>query len=445
MNVAEKQSELKKWYQLNFQTFEQSLNGSKASPLHSVRVKAFEAFVKNGFPTPRTSEDWKYTNLQPIVKNDFELAAFLKSHQVSIEDVNKLALAKLAGDRLVFLDGVFAPILSEITNQKGLSVRSFSDLEKSSDKQHKDLLSEHLTKYVNLEEYGVAALNTGFVNDGALIEIEEGAEIEKPIQLLFISTVHSRPTVSYPRVLLVSRKDSKATVIENYKGFGQNTYFTCAVTEAFLDESADIKHYKILEEGSEATHYGHMAVVQSAKSKFSTSSFSYSGKLIRNEVTPILNGEEIECHLYGLSVLSEEQHVDNFTVIDHKKPNCHSNELYKGIYKDKSRGVFSGTIIVRPDAQKTDAIQSNQAILLSEDAEVDARPQLKIWADDVKCTHGATVGQIDQDALFYLRARGISEVQAKHMLMQAFAIDIFQEIEDDFLRESLENRFLELL
>ena len=274
--------------------------------------------------------------------------------------------------------------------------------------------------------------------------------IEHPLQVLYLSTGSSQSSFIPVRNLIVAEAGSSLQVIESYASLANHRtdaehYFTSAVTEVVCREDAVVEHTKIQHEGKQAAHIARLHVHQSARSTFTSHVFNFGGKLVRNEIHPVLDGERIECYLNGLTVISAEQHTDNTTIIDHAKPNCFSRELYKGIYGGSSSGAFSGTIIVRPDAQKTNAIQSNNSLLLTGDATIDTRPQLKIWADDVKCTHGATVGQLDEDALFYMRSRGINEQLAKALLIHAFASDIVSHITRQPIRDFMEQQLIERL
>jgi Fe-S cluster assembly protein SufD len=287
------------------------------------------------------------------------------------------------------------------------------------------------------ETRAFAALNTAFAEDGAYVFVPDGVVLDTPIQLLFIS-VAAASSMSHPRSLIVLGQGSQAQIVETYVGRSGQAYFTNAVTEVFVGENAVLDHYKVQEEGREAYHVASMHVRASRSSTFSSHSFSLGGGLTRNDAIATLAGEGAECTLNGLYLADGERLVDNHTTIDHVMPHCPSHEIYKGILGGKARAIFNGKIIVRQDAQKTDAKQTNRALLLSDEATINTKPQLEIFADDVKCTHGATVGQLDEDAVFYLRARGLTYLEARDMLIHAFAGDILDRVKIDLLRKALE-------
>jgi Fe-S cluster assembly protein SufD len=274
--------------------------------------------------------------------------------------------------------------------------------------------------------------------DGAFIHVPANVAIAAPIHVLFIATAEGRPTMAHPRVLLVVGESGQATVVESYVGPKADRYFTNAVTEVVVGENASIEHYKVQRESFGACHIGTMHVVGRRNARFQSHSLSFGGALVRNEVIAVLDGEGIDCTLNGLYLSDERRLIDNHTTIDHAKPHCGSREVYKGILADHARAVFNGRIIVRPDAQKTDAKQTNKALLLSEDAQINTKPELEIFANDVKCTHGAAVGQMDEEAMFYLRARGLGREQARNLLIRAFAGDVLNKMPLETLRARAE-------
>ncbi|MCB0322423.1 MAG: Fe-S cluster assembly protein SufD [Bdellovibrionales bacterium] len=431
------------WVRTNFEQFERELNGSAGSTFHELRRKAFDRFVALGLPTTK-HEDWKYTNVQSLAKTTFVPSA--PGATVELSAVESLSQMLPEAVRVVFVDGRLSASLSSLEGlAAGAQVGSLAAVLAGAEGSEalRQMVEAHLGRIAPFDEESFVALNTAFVHDGAVIRIERGANVEVPILLLFLTSA-SEKVVSHPRVLIVAEAASSATVVECYAG-GTNAYFTSGVSEVFVEQDAVLDHYKLNLEGPSAYHVSTIQVEQEAKSTFATNAFSFGGALVRNEVNPTLKGEGISTVMNGLSVLAGEQHVDNHTIIDHAKPNCESKEWYKGIYADRSHGVFNGTIIVRQDAQKTNAIQSNQSLLLSKDADVDTKPQLKIWADDVRCTHGATIGQLDEDALFYLRSRGIGKDAAYDVLIEAFAADIINEVKPEALRGFLNTLLLEKL
>ena len=305
--------------------------------------------------------------------------------------------------------------------------------------KHPRLVEPHLGRHAAFETQPFVALNTAFWSDGVFLHVPDGVAVETPIHLTFTGEGGAR--LGYRRLLIVLGKNSRATVSEGHSGEGQ--YATNAVCEIVLGEGAVLDHYKVQEESPQAFHLACTQAVVASKANFSTHYVGLGGNLVRNEVRVLFTGQHAEATVNGLYQTSGTQHMDNLTVIDHAQPNCNSHELYKGVLDGKSRGVFAGKIFVRPDAQKTDAKQTNKTLLLSDDATINSKPQLEIFADDVKCTHGATVGQLDGQQLFYLRARGIGEGQARALLTFAFANDIIRRIKIDPLRRRLEGLLLE--
>ena len=403
----------------------------------ALRTKAFGLLNDLGLPTTK-HEDWKYTNLQNIAR-----ASYLPSEKPAAlpneASLQRYFLPDAGITRLTFIDGHFVAGFSHTGPlAKGISVSALStasgDLEKLAEKQ--------ISKLAVIDEQPLHALNAAFFQDGAVIHAARGAEAAHPIHLVFIATGSKKSALIPVRNIIVAEENSRLEVIETYAGPDAADYLSSSVTEVLVGPRANVDHTKVQREGNAANHFGSLAVEQCGASRFASHSFAFGGLLVRNEITPLLNGEQIESFLNGLTVIGDAQHVDNTTVIDHAKPNCFSRELYKGIYADRSSGVFSGTIIVREDAQKTNAIQSNKTLLLTPEATIDTRPQLKIYADDVKCTHGATVGQLDDDALFYLRSRGISRNDARNMLIHAFAGDIIQYVPCESVRTLLESALL---
>jgi Fe-S cluster assembly protein SufD len=401
--------------------------------LARVRKKAIERFDKLGFPTLR-HEEWRFTNLAPLTKVPFRLAS---EDGEPVLEPQASAWAGAKSCRLVFVNGRYTPQLSRPGRVPAGVV--FGNLAAH---LNEEWVQQHLTHYALFQGHSFTALNTAFFQDGAILFLPRGQVVPEPIHLVFISTVSGEPTVSHPRNLIVASAGSQAAIVETYLGRDGEVYLTNAVTEVVAEESAVIDHYKIQEESRDAFHVATLQVRQGKESKFTSCSVALGGALTRNEVNAGFAAERGECTLNGLYMATGQQLIDNHTVIDHAQPHCASHELYKGILGDRSRGVFSGKIYVRQDAQKTDAKQTNQTLLLSEDATINTKPQLEIYADDVKCTHGATVGQLDDEALFYLRSRGIGRAEAKQLLTFAFANDIIGRIKVDSIRAGLEERLL---
>lgn len=434
------------WVTQKFHAFERALNGSARGPVHALREKAFQDFSRLGFPTPQ-QEDWRYTNVAPIARGNFDLvpAAEIQAEQIALA-ATRIPKA-LSPWTALFVDGTFVPSASTLPNEgAGLRVCSLREVFKSGSLDRD--VEACLAQLASSREQPFIALNTSFLRDGLLIHARKGTKLAEPINVVFVNGQNRLPVFIPARVLVIAEENAELTIIENYIGASDSEYLVNQVTEIFAASGALVDHYKVQNDSAAAFHYGAVSASVGRDSMFRTHCFSLGGLLVRNEVYPVLNGSGTTAVLNGLSVMRSSQHVDNSTVIDHAKPHCESHELYKGIYADKSTGVFSGTIIVRPDAQKTNALQTNQSILLSPDATVESRPQLKIWADDVKCTHGATVGQLDEHALFYLRSRGVPKDDARNMLIHAFASDVISSVKvaelKAMLEEMLSNRLSQI-
>jgi Fe-S cluster assembly protein SufD len=425
--------DLKDKHDVYFSSFAEleKLAGSN-SWLQSIRQAAIERFGELGFPTTE-NEDWRFTNVAPIATIPFQTARYQYTEAIA-EKLRRSPLFDLDCSRLVFVNGVHSPELSAVgTLPPGVRADSFA----AALGDQAPGLEAHLARYANAKDDAFVALNTAFIRDGAFVEVPKGLVLEKPIYLLFVTTTAGQPAVSHPRNLVIVGRESQATVIEAHVGLGEGTYFSNAVTEIEAGESAIVDYYKLQQEREQAFHIATLQVHQERSSNVTTNSISLGGALVRQEANAVLDGEGAECTLNGLYLVAGKQHVDNYTTIDHAKPHCNSRELYKGVLDGKSGAVFHGRIIVRKDAQKTDAKQSNKNLLLSDDAVINTKPQLEIYADDVKCTHGATVGQIDQEAIFYMRSRGIALAEARSLLTYAFTNDVVSRIKYEPLRARL--------
>lgn len=428
-------------YLSSFAQFERSSTKSEPLWLQKMRSAAMDCFAELGFPTLR-DEEWRFTNLAPLTRTPFQPAAAPTSQ--TITDCRRSFSLEDVRCRIVFINGHYSPELSKLDCPlAGVTVAPLSSVLKV----HPEWLEPQLAHYADYEEHAFTALNTAFVHDGAFISIGRGIVVLEPIHLLYLSSVAtnpsgaSTPAVSNPRTLILAGVYSQATVIETYAGAG-GVYFTNAVTEIVADEGAVIDHYKLQQESLESFHVTTMQVHQGRSSNFSSHSIALGGALVRNDVNAVLAAEGCECTLNGLYMTGGRQHIDNHTRIDHTKPHCASHELYKGILDGNSRGVFNGKIYVHQDAQKTDAKQTNKTLLLSEDAVINTKPQLEIYADDVKCTHGATIGQLAEEAIFYLRSRGIGHEEARSLLTYAFANDVISRIKVEPIRARLEQVLL---
>jgi len=438
-------------YLSSFNQLEERLAARAPSWLHEIRRAAIESFAEKGFPTTR-QEEWRNTNVAPIAAVPFERASEVRGESAAslAERISQLPLGDLGCPKLVFINGRFSKQLSTLEAlPKGAKAGSLAEALASDGK----ILKGHLTRYAtDYREHAFVALNTAFLEDGVFLEIPKGVVLDKPIYLLYVSEASGLPTVSYPRNLIVAGRESQATIIEGYVGpdaaplfraagakslTPEGVYFTNAVTEIAVGEGAVLEYHRIQQESETAFHFGRLQFHQERSSNVATHSIAIGGALVREEVKAVLDGEGAEATLDGLYVVTGRQHIDNQTTLDHAKPHCSSREVYRGVLDGESSAVFNGKIIVRKDAQKTDSKQSNKNLLLSEKAIIDTKPGLEIYADDVKCTHGATIGQIDPEAVFYLRSRGIGLQEARDLLTYAFANDVLERIKYEPLRERL--------
>jgi Fe-S cluster assembly protein SufD len=408
-----------------FAPFDRAASATKYQPLRESARARLQALP---FPSART-EDWRFTSVAPILETPFELT--LETPKLA----HQLGLPTPGTIRIVFINGRFAPWLSTLHRApRGVLVGSLD--------ARVEVAPMSLGQVASFQDHVFTALNTSFLHDGALVAVQNGKTVEQPIEIIYLAQPTSKPFLMHPRTLVIVGNDAHVTVVERYLAAGEGVYFTNAVTEIVLAEHASVDHIKLQEESLQAYHVANTQIVQAARSTFTTHYLSLGGALVRNEVRVRFAGEHSEATVNGLYLAGGKQHIDNFTVIDHAKPNCASHELYKGILSDRSHGVFNGKIFVRKDAQKTDAKQTNKVLLLSDDATINTKPQLEIFADDVKCTHGATIGQLDASQLFYLQSRGIPLDAARRLLTFAFANDIVGRIKIEAIREELEARIV---
>lgn len=397
--------------------------------LRATRRDARARFDEHGLPTTRV-EEWKHTNVASLARHAFGPG----NGKLAEADLPALAATELGGPRLVFVDGRIAPALCRTSAlPEGVRVVSLAQALEQPDGE----LEPHLGRNPSAETTVFRSLNTALAVDGALIRVPRGLSLDDPLQLIYVTTSSGTPTASHPRTLILAEADSRVTVVESYHGPTEGVYWTNAVTEIVVGDNASVEHYRVQDEGPQAFHLASTESRQNRDSRLSSHSFNLGGRLVRHDVLALLDGEGGHCTMNGLTLTRDSQHVDNHTVIDHAKPHCDSRELFKGILADRSRSVFKGRIIVRPDAQQTDAKQSNPNLLLSDGALANSLPQLEIYADDVKCTHGATIGRLDEEAVFYLRSRGITESDARRLLVSAFAGEVLDLVELEPLREAL--------
>lgn len=421
-------------YLSTFAELEREPAGRGPAWVHGIRKEAIARFAELGFPSTRL-EDWRYTNVAAITKVHFLPVRAYHRNGLTPDWLEQATLGGLTGSRLVVVDGQFSAELSSLGGlPRGAQVSSLAAAIESNG----DFIVARLARYARDNESGFLALNTAFLKDGAFLRIAPATVVEQPIHLVFVSTAQGDPTVSHPRTLIVAEEGCQATIIESYVSCGNGTYLTNAVTELVAGQGAVIEYSKLALENESTFHVAALSVHQERASNVVLHSLSLSGGLVRNDVTVVLDGEGSESMLNGLFVGTGRAHVDNHTTIDHVKPRCTSQEFYNGILGGKSTGVFNGRIRVRANAQKTSARQTNKNLLLSPDAQINTKPQLEISADDVKCNHGSTIGQLDANALFYLRTRGIDTDAARAMLTYAFAREMISRLRCEPLRRSVE-------
>ena len=425
-------------YATDFAAMMQAPRPGELPWLSELRSSAWSRFKEIGMPVERRgNEKWKYTNVAPIANSAFRYAA-------DGDAIPVIPRAKVVDNspwdenwiNVVCVDGRYSADLSDRLVANGIYVGGLNDVPDS----HAEVLRAHLGQYVSTHEDGFVALNTAFLHDGVFITVPEGVALPEMLNLVFISTGEGEPQVTYPRALIVMERNSSITVHESYLSLSEEAAFTNAVSEMFLAEGSQVQHSRLMQENDLTYHVGVSRVYQSAYSEFASCSFSKGAKVGRSDLHVLLDGPEAKCTLNGLYLTTGSQHMDNFINIEHAKPFGTSRLLYKGILDGKSRAVFGGTVLVHKDAQHTDAQQTDKN-LLSEDAEIDSKPSLFIYADDVKCGHGATAGHIDADTLFYMRSRGLDLETAGRILIQAYAGEIIDKVGPDRLRDYLDRLY----
>lgn len=428
----ENKTDIKQYFIKQFDEFEKSLNGEKTTEFHQLRKSAISNFQELSFPTQK-DEEWKYTNISSLLKHNFLPA---KSKEiVSSEIINQFLFDRLEHSLLVFVNGIYSPELSRITDlPKGVQVGSIAEAIKNNN----PLIKKHLGNYSKDENYFFTTLSSAFIKDGAFVYVPDGKVVEDPLHIILYTKSTDSKIFTQPRNLFIAGQNSQVSIIEHYLSDEENIYLTNAVTEIFADENAIVDHIKLQEESKKAFHIARMDVDQERNSNFSSHLISCGAEISRNDFNTRFNAEGSESMLNGLFMIDGEQLFDAHTMIDHTKPHCNSHEHYKGILQDKAKGVFNGKVMVRQDAQKTNAFQQNNTILLSDDAVMNTKPQLEIFADDVKCSHGATIGKLNDEAKFYLKSRGIGEDAATALLIHAFASDVITSIKIPALRDYLE-------
>ena len=406
----------------SFLAFENKVSTDIEADIHDVRSKAFAHFEKNGFPTKK-DEEWKYTPLKSILKHDYTI--FPKADiAVEFATVKKYFIHEIDSYKIVFIDGIYSSFLSETTHDGFDICLMSSALERPKYK----MVIDHYFNTITSTKDSITSLNTAFSNEGAYIHIPKGVVLPKPIQIIHFSTGSEAQLMLQPRSLVIVGENSHVQIIERHQSLNSNIVFTNSVTEIFAAKRAIVDYYKIQNDKKTASLIDNTYVKQQQQSIVSINTFSFGGNLTRNNLEFHQEGEYIDSILNGITIIGDKQLVDNHTLVNHNYPNCESHELYKGIYADKSTGVFNGKIIVKQAAQKTNAFQQNNNIIIDNGATINTKPQLEIFADDVKCSHGCTIGQLDSNALFYLRSRGIPKKEAEALLLYAFANDALEKI-----------------
>ncbi|MDQ1639400.1 MAG: Fe-S cluster assembly protein SufD [Pyrinomonadaceae bacterium] len=428
-------------YQEAFQALQKS-RGVESSWLDRLRENAMERFAELGFPSVK-EEEWKYTNVAAIARTNFQPASpSAGATQLDAELKQLGSVPEARSSQLVFVDGILRNDLSSLgaLSQQVVAI----DLDQAlADERYSEIVRAHLARQADYVVNGFTALNTAFINRGAFVYIPKGVLVAAPIHLMFIA--QSENTANFPRVLIVAEENSSATIVENYVSVEEARYLTSPVVEVVLAEGARLEHYKVQRESVEAFHVATTAVGLGRNSSYDTTTITFGAKLSRHDIVVNMDHEGAECWVDGLYLVTGDQHADTHSVIDHRQPNCTSHQLYKGILDGKSRAVFNGKVFVRHNAQKTDAMQTNKNLLLSNEARVDTKPQLEILADDVKCAHGAAVGQIDEEELFYLETRGLHPDLGRNLLTYGFAEEVIAKIKLDSIRNELDEAVLHRL
>ncbi len=414
------------------------------SPLVQIRKEARESFERLGFPD-RKQEEWRYTNIDSLLEHSFESD---KTGFLEVEQLDQVIdeIPGLDAFRIVFMDNRVLPQFSRLNNlPSGVSIRSLKDIwstnkNDSETMQHPDVLAQQWFASTRRHtDNTFVALNTAMMTDGLFIHVEKGTVFDKPIEVVYRATSHENQVTSTPRVLVMLEEGAQITLIERFYGTGEATYFQNVVQDIVLAPMAHVTHYRLLQEHSQAFHLSNIVVQQKQNSHYHATNFDLTGALLRTNIEIDFQGQNAECDLKGLYIVNDNQQTDIHTNILHHVPSCHSQQFYKGVLPGKGRAVFDGRIFVDKDAQNTDAQLSNNNLLLCEGAEVDTKPQLEIYADNVKCSHGTTVGQLEPEQLFYLRSRGIAEADAFRMLCRGFTAEILLDCDIESLREYVDN------
>ena len=422
--------ELKEKILSSFMAFEEKI-ADVNNDLHDIRTSAIKHFENKGFPTKK-EEAWKYTSLNTILKNDFSVFP-KKENTVEFADVKKYFLNEVDTYKVVFIDGKFSSHLSSTTHD-GLDVCLMSSaLNKP---KYKMYIDEYFNKIANKED-SLTSLNTAFSQEGAYVNIPKSKVVDKPIEILYFSTGSEAALMTQPRNLIIVGENAHVQIVERHQSLNSNPVLTNSVTEIFAQKRAIVDYYKVQNDLQTANLIDNTYIAQKQDSHVSVHTFSFGGNITRNNLNFYHQGEHIDSTLKGITIIGDKQHVDHYTLVQHATPNCESHQNYKTILDGNATGVFNGKILVEKEAQKTNAFQQNNNILLSDKATINAKPQLEIFADDVKCSHGCTIGQLDESAMFYMQQRGIGKKEAKALLMYAFTSEVTNSVKIPELRSKI--------
>jgi Fe-S cluster assembly protein SufD len=420
--------------------FEQ-LGNANGNGLSAIRRNAFDAFSKMGVPTSR-HEEWKYTRISSLFNKEYEIPGETAESGISPADLDGIRLPGYGeANELFFVNGIYSPELSVVRSPE-LQVQT---LEKAAAGEHAAWIKAQLGHSASYLKDGINALNTAFAHGGAFLKVKKGSITEHPVYIYNITDARGGNMLSQPRSLIHVTENAQVSIVETYASFGKEESFSNQVMEVVIERDAMLEYYKIQNDESRTGQVSTTHIRQSGKSHVHAVTVTLGGKMVRNNLNIVMEEQHSEAHMYGFYFPEGDAHVDNHTIVDNVAPNCYSNELYKGVMKENSTGVFNGKIFVRQQAQKTNAYQSNKNILLSPDATINTKPQLEIFADDVKCSHGCTVGKLDEEGLFYLRSRGVPESIARSLLLHGFALDILEQIRPEHIRNYVDRLISERL
>lgn len=418
----------------SFIAFEQGIDAEANASLHDIRLNALKTFEEKGFPSKK-EEAWKFTSLNALLKTDFSIFPKATDEGIAFNEVKKYFLNDTDTYKLVFINGVFSSHLSSTTHD-GLDICLMSSA--LSKPKYKMIIDTYYNQIADQQD-SLTALNTAYAAEGAFINIPKSKVVAKPIEIIYFTTSEDKAMFVQPRNLIVVAENAHVQILERHQNLTASTVLTNAVTEIFAHKRAIVDYYKLQNDTQDANLVDNTYIVQKQESRVSVHTFSFGGKITRNNLNFYQRGERIDSTLKGITLIGGKQHVDHYTLVDHIEPNCESHQNYKGIYDDQASSAFNGKIYVHSEAQKTDAFQQNNNVLLSDKAVVNTKPQLEIFADDVKCSHGCTIGQLDHEALFYMQQRGIPKKEAKALLMYAFTDEVMSSIKIPDLKKRISN------